>query len=64
MEFGKFQISNTRNKMLISCILYMLLKPKSGEKCHNFIPNEHLTLHKLGNSEKMLNFAFQNHVIK
>ena len=42
----------------------MLLKPKSGEKCHNFIPNEHLTLHKLGNSEKMLNFAFRNHVIK
>ena len=26
--------------------------PKSSEKCHNFIPNEHLTLHKLGNSEK------------
>ena len=62
MEFGKFQISNTRNKMLISCILYML--PKSGEKCHNFVHNEHLTLHKLGNSEKMLNFAFRNHVIK
>ena len=30
----------------------MLPKPKSGEKCHNFIPNEHLTLPKLGNSEK------------
>ena len=42
----------------------MLPKPKSGEKCHNFIPNENLTLHKLANSEKMLNFAFQNHVIR
>ena len=42
----------------------MLPKPKSGEKCHNFIPNEHLTLHKLGNSEKMLNFAFQNYAIR
>ena len=42
----------------------MLPKPKSGEKCHKFIPNEHLTLHKLGNSEKMLNFAFRKHVIR
>jgi len=46
------------------CIIYMLPKPKSGEKCHNFVHNEHLTLHKLGNSEKMLNFAFRKHVIK
>ena len=38
--------------------------PKSGEKCHNFVHNEHLTLHKLGNSEKMLNFAFRKHVIR
>ena len=42
------------------CIIYMLPKSKSGEKCHNFVHNEHLTLHKLGNSEKMLNFAFKN----
>lgn len=42
----------------------MLPKTKSGGKCHNFIPNEHLTLHKLGNSEKMLNFAFQNYAIR
>lgn len=42
----------------------MLPKPKSGEKCHNFVHDEHLTLHKLGNSEKMLNFAFQNHAIR
>ena len=46
------------------CIIYMLPKSKSGEKCHNFVHNEHLTLHKLGNSEKMLNFAFQNYAIR
>lgn len=40
------------------CIIYMLPKSKSGEKCHNFVHNEHLTLHKLDNSEKMLIFAF------
>ena len=46
--------------MRFFCIIYMLPKPKSGEKCHNFVYNEHLTLHKLGNSEKMLNFAFRS----
>ena len=42
----------------------MLPKFKLGEKCHNFVHNEYLTLHKLGNSEKMLNFAFKKHVIR
>ena len=42
----------------------MLPSPNRAKSARIFVPNEHLTLHKLGNSEKMLNFAFQNHVTK